>query len=279
MNKAKSLPVALKRTEAVIQAVFNLHAKTKTSLIHEGLFKDLREVSDLLQQDYAPNEIATILNDPRILPLKGSFSQVVSQLETRLEIAQCAEYVADSQTALHKLNDFVFLQKYQSLVEKEWALYERLPTLSPLTARFAFVGCGAMPLTAIGMARNYNVPVDCFDVNPDAVQLAKVLVKELGLEDKVTCQHVNGLDINYAPYDIVIVANLAQPQGDILKRISTHQNVKAVIVRIVEDLVTLLYPSINLEKVHEVGWKVATRVTPGDKRSVHQSVLLVPSLA
>lgn len=277
MNKVKPLPAALKRTEAVIQAVLNFHAKTQTNLIHEGLFKDLREISDLLQQDYLPHEIDDILNDPRIRPLKSSFSQVVSQLETRLEIVQCAEYVADAQAAPHKLNDFVFLQKYQSLVEKEWALYESLSTLSPSSARFAFVGCGAMPLTAIGMAKNYNVSVDCFDINPDAVRLAKALVKELGLEDKVMCQHTNGLDINYAPYDIVIVANLAQPQRDILERIATHKNVKAVIVRIVEDLVTLLYPSINLETVHETGWKMATRVKPGDKRSVHQSVLLIPS--
>jgi hypothetical protein len=201
---------------------------------------------------------------------------MVAKMETELEKAEGRRQVNILETeGIAGFEKFIFNDKYKNLVRKEWLLYQMLYADMELRQmRFVFAGCGGIPLTAVRMAETFGVRVDCYDIDPEAAQLAGRIVRQLNLTDKMNVYHGNALDIDYSRYDVVIVANLAQPQMKILAHIARHENIKAVIVRRVIGLVSLMYSSFVPEDLQGIGLQLVSTADPNDKRSVHQSFLL-----
>lgn len=251
-------------------------AVLKADPVPHTLFAELKAVAELLQEDYTPSEADEILSCPEISAIKSGLPGLVAKMETELEKAEARRQVAILEAAgVAGLDQFILYDKYKNLVRKEWQLYRQFYTEAELRQmRFAFAGCGAMPMTAIGMAHVFGVSVDCYDVDEGAYQLADRIVSLSGVQGKIGVYHGNALDIDYSRYDVVIVANLAQPQMEILGNIARHGNVRAVIVRQVTGLVSLLYSSFERSGLQ--GLRLAGAADPHDKKSVHQSVILAP---
>jgi hypothetical protein len=189
-------------------------AAMRSEVISNALFADLKAVSLLLQEDYSPAEMEQILSRPEIIAIQSVLPAMVAKIETELEKAEAQKQLDLLEAeSTRGLEDFVFYNHYKNLVRKEWLLYQRLYTDAELRRmRFVFAGCGAMPMTAIGMAETFGVPVDCYDIDLEASRLADKMMTRLGLKNKMGIYHGNALDIDYSRYDIVILANLARPQ-------------------------------------------------------------------
>jgi hypothetical protein len=264
------------RLSRVIKAVAGFHAKCRSGGVTDRLFAELKIVAEMLQEDYTPAEMSAVLSAPELAIIKTELPLLVARMETELEKAEGQKQLARlAEQGARAFDDFILYDKYKNLVRKEWLLYQKLHTDEELRGmRFLFAGCGGMPLTAIGMAKTYGVRVDCCDVDAEACRIASGMIERLGLQGQMRVTHESALKIDYSPYDVVIVANLVQPQLQALARISSFENVRAVIVRRVNGLVSFMYSGVNPEGLRPLGLELAATADPNDRTSVHQSVLL-----
>ena len=268
--------IVTQRLNRVIAVVADFHAKCQGGDVTGSLFAELKTVAEMLQEDYTSDEMSFVLSAPELAAIKTELPLLVARMETELEKAEGARQLARlEEHGAQAFDDFILYDKYKNLVRKEWLLYQNLHTDEELRGmRFLFAGCGGMPLTAIGMAKTYGVRVDCCDIDDEACRIAAGMIGRLGLQDKMRVHHQSAMEIDYSPYDVVIVANLVQPQLQVLARLSSFENVRAVIVRRVNGLVSLLYSGVNPEGLQPIGLELVATADPNDRTSVHQSVLL-----
>lgn len=268
------------RIQKLAEQVCKLHHKAASAIeqreIFDNLFADLKATAEMLQENYTPEELSALFDSPEISAISVTLPKLVAKLETELEKVEGLKQLHRlEQQGPDGLENFILYDKYKNLVRKEWLLYQSLYSDESLREmKFLFAGCGGMPMTAIGMAKTMGVQVDCYDIDFEACQLAHSLVQKLGMQNKMSVFHGDALDIDYTRYDIVVVANLAQPQMKILSRIAAHDNIKALIVRRVNGPVSLMYSSFDPDSLSEIGLELVTTADPNDKKSVHQSVLL-----
>lgn len=277
-------PVADK-AQAIVRDVLSFRNEIETLLAMEAVrqpdIAKLKYLVELLHETEDPvlvDKVSMLLAPymaqlERLPPLVGLFEGTLEKEEAHRQITLLRAAGRDA------LASFVFFDKYKHLVRKEWALLETIASDADLRhMRFAFVGCGAMPMTALGMADNFGVSVDCYDVDPQACVYARELTSLAGLEDKVRILHQNGIGIDYSPYDVVLVANLVKPRMCALAAVAKYRNVKAIITRRANGLVSLMYSSLDPDQLSGMGLRYAANASKNDKTSVHQSILLVPAL-
>jgi len=87
-------------------------------------------------------------------------------------------------------------------------------------SKILFVGCGQYPITAIVLARSYDVKIIAIDKNSKAIKLAKRIIHEKNLEDKITIEEGNGLNYPVDKFDVVILGGLLFPKKLILNHVS-----------------------------------------------------------
>lgn len=267
------------RQERVISTVRHfadrIYKAIEAHQISNDLFMELKFAAEMLQQKYSLADTTAILDAlekqhiPQMLPKSVAF------LETELEKTEAVRQLGTMKTEDGFLASFILFDKYKNLVRKEWMLLQHLYSHVQLCAmKFAFVGCGAMPLTAIGLAERFGVSVDCFDTDPEVCKLAADLAARTPQAKVVRIMRQNGLEIDYSLYDVVFVANLVQPRSAVLKRIAGFNNVKALMTRRVRGLVSLMYSSLDEQALADLGLMFKAESDPNDRTSIHQSILL-----
>jgi hypothetical protein len=97
-----------------------------------------------------------------------------------------------------------------------WAqLDPQLPQL-----RIAFVGSGIYPVTAFQIRDRYPAAqITCVENNVVAYLMSMALVRKLGLDVKVCFAHA--MDIDYAPFDVVLVAAMVNGKRELVQKILT----------------------------------------------------------
>ena len=243
------------------------------ALACDKLFPELKKVAELMQKphDAATAEIILQQLDELChkLPVK------TAALETSLEKDQMRVLIAEGKSTL---TDFIFYDKYKNLVRKEWALLREIYSEKDLkNMRYAFVGCG-MPLTALGFADVHDIDLDCYDIDPQVVDLARNTVGIFGMSDKLRVMQAHALEIDYTDYDVVFIANLVQPRVPVLQRLAAFKNIKGIITRRVSGIVSLIYSSLDENLLDELGLYRAV-LAENDKTSVHQSMLLMRKMS
>ncbi len=79
------------------------------------------------------------------------------------------------------------------------------------------IGCGAVPFTALYIAKLAGSRVYALDIDPCAAKYAKSCVRKAGLDDKITVVHADGARDFKHPYNVAIVALQAAPKSRILQ--------------------------------------------------------------
>ena len=263
------------RVDRVVEDVRAYADKVRRSLmvgkVDKEQYAELKRIAEMLQENYTAAEKAEILNrlghEGRKLP------EYMGRMETQLEMVQMRDLLASPDFSL---DNFIMLDKYRNLVRKEWNLLcgGVAPSKDLEKMKFAFVGCGAMPLTAVGFVTEHGVSIDCFDVDPEAVKLASAMCERLGIDDKMRVQKADALQIDYSAYDVVFIANLVQPRRQAFNRVAAFDNVKGVITRRVDGLVTLIYSNLSDADMNAAGLQRHSTSDPADKTSVCLSTLL-----
>ncbi|KAB3534047.1 hypothetical protein F8154_09910 [Alkaliphilus pronyensis] len=85
--------------------------------------------------------------------------------------------------------------------------------------RVLCIGGGPIPATALEIAYKTGAIVDVIDGDPDAVDIARKVVKTLRISDKVKIEHGIGQKVDASDYSVIHVALQACPHDSILKNV------------------------------------------------------------
>ncbi|WP_269934461.1 nicotianamine synthase family protein [Serratia liquefaciens] len=80
------------------------------------------------------------------------------------------------------------------------------------------VGSGALPTTAVALVTKLAATVFCYDCDPAAQQLARRLIRHLGLEQQIQC--IDSLEVLGHRVDHIIVASLVADKQTLLPQLS-----------------------------------------------------------
>jgi len=111
------------------------------------------------------------------------------------------------------------------------------------------IGCGAYPLTEITLANSSNVEVVGIDKNPEAVVLAKDIIRRKKIYKKVTIKHGDGINYSADNYDVIIISSCSTPKEKVFENIFKRANKNSIIiVRTVDSDLNNIFKYINRNK-------------------------------
>ncbi|MBB5022510.1 SAM-dependent methyltransferase [Desulfurispira natronophila] len=85
--------------------------------------------------------------------------------------------------------------------------------------RVLCIGGGPLPCTAMEIARTTGALVTAIDCDPQAVQTARDVVRNLGMASRVHIEYGNGCHFHVGTYSVVHIARQAEPQSTIFENV------------------------------------------------------------
>ncbi len=149
-----------------------------------------------------------LFDEPALAETLTELPRLCGLAECHLEKWWCRKALA-SDTPARVLADFWYLPNYLSLRDAETALAGR-----DALRNAVFLGCGALPLTAILLARaDEKARLTCVDADAEACTLADELVRVLNLQDRLSVQHARAEACEVPAGATVICASLLDVPG------------------------------------------------------------------
>jgi L-amino acid N-acyltransferase YncA len=155
-------------------------------------------------QDAMLNELAEVE--------RAYLNDAYCRWETEIEYRYARAVLAGEEKSL---DNYQLGARFERLLERELSL------LSGLSApeRILFIGSGPLPISAYYVHRLTGKPVDCLDRSPEAVDISRRVIEEIGLSDSMRVFNGLGEDFNIKNYDLIIVALLAKPKRRIMRNL------------------------------------------------------------
>jgi hypothetical protein len=172
---------------------------------------------------------------PELARATAHLPVLCGQAECQMEKWWCRRLIASQDISFEGLAEFWYFENYRSLVSAEVAL------LGPAVGtRAIFLGSGALPLTAILLARLLPaLRIQCVDSDPEACELSRALIQRLGMEDRTKIIEGRAQEVQFQSSDLVICASLLQ--APMLYDALARQGVKTLVIRDAEGLFRLCY--------------------------------------
>jgi hypothetical protein len=152
---------------------------------------------------------AQLSEHPDLADIAAGLPGLCAAAEAEMEKWWCRKILADPCPGAQSLAAFWYLDEYRALCQSELALLG-----DRRAERFAFLGSGALPLTAILLAQSGpGICVECVDRDADACELAARLIALLGLGSRVGVTQGDALDHRPSSGETVICASLLNAPG------------------------------------------------------------------
>lgn len=169
----------------------------------------LRRFIITLQAWQAANFGYDLPDDPDLAYLADDLPRLCGQAECEMEKWWARRILESHCPGAQALAAFWYLDNYEALCKTELDLLGETRN-----GHFVFLGSGALPLTAILLARHCpDTQVTCVDCDAHACELAERLMSLLGLSERITVQNCNALAYDGRSDDTVICASLLDAQG------------------------------------------------------------------
>jgi len=145
---------------------------------------------------------------PELAEARTELPTLCAAAEHTLEKWWCRKALASDAPA-RVLAGFWYLANYRSLCRAE----ADLAGMDALREA-VFLGCGALPLSAILMAQSDNAAtLRCVDADAQSCELAAALVRALGLDGRITVEHARAEGCDIPRGGSVICASLLDAPG------------------------------------------------------------------
>lgn len=192
--------------------------------------------------------VAEIMRDPAIAVIGARLRELCARGETALETAWAAR-IATAATPRAELEQFPYLDNYRRLSRMEVGVLASAATTRVRSV--AFVGAGPLPLSALFIAGELNVPVDLIDRDPLALDAAGAVAHALGYPD-LRLVEADAANADLSRYDIVVLAALVGTGPGEKQRILAHLASamaprSILLARSARGLRTVLYPAIDVD--------------------------------
>jgi len=100
----------------------------------------------------------------------------------------------------------------------------------PEYAKVLIIGCGSLPHTVINLGIGKKWKLTGIDIDKDAVNKAKSLVKKYKLKGEVKILEGNGLTVDLSGYDLIVISFDVKPKEKILERLLKDMDEKTFIL-------------------------------------------------
>lgn len=152
---------------------------------------------------------AELCGDPDLADVAAGLPRLCGAAEAAMEKWWCRKILASPCAGAQALAAFWYLDEYRALCRSEIALLGDRPA-----ERFAFLGSGALPVTAILLAQSPpGIRVECVDCDGEACELAARLIALLGFGHRVAVAEGDARDYRPGPGEAVICASLLDAPG------------------------------------------------------------------
>lgn len=193
---------------------------------------------------------------------RDAIRELSARGETALEHTW-AEHIATEPDPRATLATFPYLDNYERLTALEVRLLLRS---GAAPASVAVLGCGPLPLSALGYADALGVPVVGLDRDPAAVALARRVSARVGTAT-VRFEQADAAAVDLTSHDAVVLAALVgetpSAKAAILREVCSNMRPGATLLaRSARGLRTLLYPPVDLGAMP--GFEVLEVVHPAD---------------
>lgn len=225
----------------------------------DALFGDL--VNTVLT---APEgQARAVLDHPDVSSRRDRLRELSARGETALEHVWAAR-ITSAPDPRAELAAFPYLDNYRRLTALEVRLLRGWTGASP--ASVAVIGCGPLPLSALGYADALGAPVVGLDRDGSAVRLAREVAARTGAAG-VRFEQADAADADLRGYDVVVLAALVgetpTAKTAILERVAQAVRPGTLLLaRSAHGLRTLLYPPVDLTATP--GFDVLEVVHPTD---------------
>ncbi len=249
------------RTEFVIKTVLEaletLCRQTDLTPHNEIINQTLSHLVETLAATYERTEEEIILSDPRVRAARPRLLEKLSQAEAEMEKYWADRFLAHDDLDVEDLKEFWYWDNYEQLVDMEMDCLpdakENLSWIHSCQAKgkdgAAFIGSGALPLSAIILHLKTGMKVTCIDSDPEACEKSAKLLDKLGLTGMdVIC--ADGEDMTYDQFSTIFVASLIpnDAKENIVKRAREGSTETFIAIRSAERLHTLLYEPIDEDR-------------------------------
>jgi hypothetical protein len=172
---------------------------------------------------------------PELANAAANLPLLCGRAECQMEKWWCRRLITSNDLSFNDLAEFWYFESYRSLVGAELTLLG--PTIA---TRAIFLGSGALPLTAVLLAKLLpRLHVQCVDNDPEACELSRALIRRLGMEDRTTITEGRAEEVEFQSNDVVICASLLQ--APTLYDALSKNGIKTVVTRDAEGLFRLCY--------------------------------------
>jgi len=190
---------------------------------------------EFLGVTYLENWANHLPEAPELANATAHLPALCGRAECQMEKWWCRRLISSRAISFNGLGEFWYFENYRSLVNAELALLG-----SAVGTRAIFLGSGALPLTAVLLARRLpGLRVQCVDSDPEACELSRALIRRLGMENRSTIIEARAEELQFRSSDVVICASLLQ--APMLYDVLANNGVKTVIIRDAEGLFRLCY--------------------------------------
>lgn len=162
------------------------------------------------------------------LPDDPSLAQIAFELPLLCGRAECAmekwwtrRILASVCPGAQALETFWYLDHYRALCRAEYDLIG-----GAWQGRYAFLGSGALPVTAILLAQRHpGIRLRCVDCDPEACELSETLLRRLHLQDQVSVCMAEAQAVDLQGNETVICASLLRAPGlfDLMSQVGTQR--------------------------------------------------------
>jgi Nicotianamine synthase protein len=159
-----------------------------------------------LQRWQAAGFGAELADEPDLAEVAEHLPRLCGVAECEMEKWWCRRILQSVCPGVQALEAFWYLENYRELCRAEYSL-----VADAKARRFAFLGSGALPMTAILLAQEHpDIEMRCVDTDAEACELSRRLIQWLNLADRVTVHEMRAEDYQPPLDEIVICASLLQ---------------------------------------------------------------------
>jgi hypothetical protein len=146
---------------------------------------------------------------PELADVARDLPALCARAECEMEKWWCRRILASDCPGAQALAAFWYLDAYEALCRAELQLLQIQPADG-----FAFLGSGALPVTAILLAQRCpEMRITCVDSDGEACELAERLFRLPGLAGRVAVKEIEAETYRPEPEETVICASLLQAPG------------------------------------------------------------------
>ncbi|MBV6634048.1 MAG: hypothetical protein KI792_13560 [Alphaproteobacteria bacterium] len=220
------------------------------------LREDFSEFFSLLRAPLSPVVETAIMQEPSVRAIASFVQGRMMASERRIERAWAEQLLAERKLTMQTLRNYWYYANYNGLCDNELDLLHRGEPGLSLTYerdRIAMVGGGSLPLTAIMLHDMAGVPVTVVDYNPRCCQIARKMVRELGVDKHIDIVQADGRAFDYKGHSIVIIAANMTGLRETVAQALTTSHPQRVMLRSVDGLRALMYKPATYDDIRGYG--------------------------